>query len=600
MKNKRRLLTSLLVSGQILSAVSLTPVMAEEIGMGMQATVSDDLPAGAYTDDYLERYYSYLSDSVYSAPVKERLDAMLLRSKSLKTEQAVLDLIVDFTDIHTAMDTSDAAHYHADGDLMNRSTAKAIHQAIKTALFKGEYTNTLKTYANRLGLSVHHGVRAHQDLIQDLYNTNQLDAAFPELERVVKLVTTYTNAKNAGNSITLKLDKNHLFSPELDAIPVEETVPVDSELPEPEQAELDLDIAYDSSDAPAKDLSGALSSTGDRTGSYYEYDKENGRRIRIDYTIRVVDGKEDRSETRTVEASDLTSMWSDRYGSFFDTVGVGGSSTSTPAPEKKKEARKLSLQYTLNKGDKFPVYVDTGVFADENGIVSYKALYDVLYQMAANAEDGFLVEDAKKLLVVMEGRPVFIKESDKTFTQDMVADLFQSFENLDLMVSETRIGTTNSLEWQLKTGQAQRVVIDSTDVTLKTEPVIRGKRVVLPVEELMTEIGATVEKSEKALTARYKDTVIVFEAGVSEAKVNDTRVSLDVPVEANKKTIWTANLMPIFKAIGVEARWDEEDSTLYLDNTERVAQKEKEAAKKAADKKEAEKKKPETETKKNR
>lgn len=582
MKKRNSLLASLLISTQLLGVA--TPVMAQNApaidtpwavrGKEDEINYSDGLTkhykGSAITPTDIENTSKYLRNNTYSPELRQQLDNLLGRAKNVNTFNELDGLIDDFTGLWKYIDTEDAGHNMADAELLGMGDAYHVHELIRNEIYllgEGGKSRLIR-YANQLAMGLPEGSTGFVNQIGDLFNTHQIAGADAEMYRINTLTGLFYNARQEGENIEFELVGGRLIYRPYEELGIEVEPPY--EKPEPEkkndsERELKIDgMTGDPDEYGRGELSDRNTTLRDKSGSYYEYDAVNGRRILVTYTIKNVNGKDERQETRTVEATGLTSMWSDKFGSMF---GGGSYMTERHDKENKKEESRLTLQYTLNKDSEFPSYIDTGLFVDLNGDTSYQSLYDVLFQIAVNIEDGFLVEDSDKLLIVVEGKPIYIAETKEIYTKKEVESIFKGFEKVDLIISETRIGTTNSLEWQLKTGQAQKVVIDSQEFEMKNDPSIRGDRVVLPIVEIMKAVGADVNESEDLITVSYKQHVVTFEIGVSEARINGELYDLTVPVEVDDRGTHTANLMPIFKQLGIEAVWDEEASTLFLDNT---------------------------------
>lgn len=586
MRKGQRLMTSLLISAQLLMVAS--PVVAQEtvgdddIGVGQEVIVINEIPEEAFTEDFIEEFMTYIEDETYSKGLTERLDELLEATKTIDSRGNLLDNINLFTRIHEEIDTEDAAHYYADVELLGWSTSYDVHSNLLKAINSGKHKELLIRYVNQLVISYTEGATGFRLLIDDVVEHNEITSADDELARIQTLLQFYTEQRLNGTDIELSIKDGKLFSPEESKIPKGDLTPdeegnVGETLSPPDNNTdgLDVDIRYDNPAVKEGSLSDNLSDFGDRTGTYYEFDEARGRRIRVDYVIRHVDGRDVRSETRTVEATGLTSLWSDRYEALIgksqlitdidEELGQGGSYEER---EDVVEIR-MTLQYTLNKNDQYPIYVDTGVFTDEDEMISYDSLYNVLFQIATNIDNGYLVEDSDKLLIVVEGRPVYILESDTKYTKEDVEQIFEDFEQVNLIVAETRIGTTHTLEWQIKTGHAQSVLIDGEEVELVSKPEVRGERVVLPIIEILEMIGAKVRHEDGVITAEYGEDVITFEVGVSEARINGELVDLEVPVEDNVHGEFTAFLTPVFNELNIDTIWDEEESMLILENTRR-------------------------------
>lgn len=425
----------------------------------------------------------------------------------------------------------------------------------------------------------------YDELVYDLIEENEHDEANKEIKRVEDIFDLFIIRKTQGSGEVLEafIGKNNQLR-----IPVieealkyweegEKNNPSNDNRPPQYESKDEIVEEVEHVDDDSFEYGGTTSEYDDEkdkfepddiTGSYYEFDQEKGQRILVEYTITYKNGEAVRSEKKTVEASGLTAMWSDQLDDIFggDIVSPAYGSNELAEPEK-EPGKTHTLQYTVNKKDKFPLYVDTGIFVDEEYNASYEDLYDVLLQIAINAKDGYLTEDSDKLLIIVEGEPIYITEIQETYSIDEVEAIFDGFEEVGLYVKETRIGTTESLEWQLKTGQEQMVAIGNEVLKLKTQPDIRENTVVLPIAEMFTNVGGQVEEEDGIITVQYGSDTITFEVGVKEAKLNDTHIKLIVPVDRNEKGMLTTNLTTVFDALGIKVTWDEQESTLRLTNT---------------------------------
>lgn len=569
MKRKHKIIATLLVSAQLLSAVSVVSADGVTANGDVWVPLLDE---SAYSDDYVERYNERLENGEYSEALHEALIDLKERSENIDTNEELNRIMLDFANLYELIPRDNAAVFFADSALMSNGLALQVFDNIAEAINQEGSASRKIRFANHMAIAYSNDINGYYDLIERLISDNSIESAQSDLDEIGFLIKLHKDTTGLGRELNLEIVAGKLTSPELNAPPVEGGY-IDVNIPDAVKPDdsLDLDIEITDVDEeyePAS-LSDSISGLSDRSGTYYEFDEENGTRVRVDYTITIENGEEKRTENRTVEAEGLTSMWSDR----FSDRSVTSVETSRPdwavEAEEVEEESNLTLQYSVNKNDAFPVYVDTGLFTDIDGNAQYQDVYDVLYQIAINTTDGYLVEDSNKLLVIAEGRPVYILEEKEEYSQEELEGFFESFETIELLVAETRIGTSDSLEWQLRTNQAQNVLIDDEEVELITSPDIRGDRVVLPVIEMMEAVGATIEEDDDYITARYDDFVITFEGGVAEARINDELVSLEVPVEHNEQGVVTTNLMPVFEEIGIDAVWDEQESMLVLNNTRR-------------------------------
>lgn len=559
MKKEKRLFLSLLSSAQILGVAAplmlLQPIQvhATNEGEGDVVTVIPDFEEEVDEETLKER--------------QERIAELLEDSQSIASQGDIQRAIDKFGELDVGIQ-----------DVSQNKDILAIHNNIVEANNKHGNGKLTVRYLNILFLSFANGPDSYDVLIKDLINKNKHTDTSKEIDRVMEIYDLYRiRIFNGGaDGIEVSIEGGQLRVPVIeDALKYskeESKNPITVPKWEQDVTENNKPNTGSSSATTGGSVVDFGQNTEKTHGSYYVFDAEKGQRILVEYTIQIVDGKRVRDEKRTVEASGLTSLWSDRLSGFIS--GTGGITATEPAygsgEELQDEEKKThTLQYTVNKNDTYPLYVDTGIFVDTDGFADYDDLYNVLYQIAINADEGYLVEDTNKLLIIVEGSPVYITDKKEKYSQKEIESIFKSFDTIDLLVKETRIGTTESLEWQLKTGIEQHVLIDNEEIKLTTQPNIRESMVVLPIVEIFENIGALVTEDDEKIVVEYDEKIITFENGVKDAHFNGELIDLVVPVTNNDRGIYTANITPVLEKLGIEVVWDEQESTLLLTNTMR-------------------------------
>lgn len=574
MKYNQKLLISVLVSSQLLgigipTIANINVVQAQEV---VQQGV---------TPEETDLFDELVQEGLYSNHLNNELIKLTEESENIESYADVKEVIGKFTTIYTEV-SEERIYNQADLYLLDSFKALDIHNNIMEAIHEYGNTSLMINYANNLVMGYVEADPAYDGLILDLVENNEFNDAKRELFKVKNMFELYKEKLFDKDfpEIKVSIIDGQLRSEDLEFMLGDDLYRENIVKPEfvdksdefgqgvgatPEQGETVNGPSY----TPSKGEHTPSQGLEERTGSYYEYDADKGIRYLVTYRIRMENGKEVRTENRRIDATGLTSMWSDRL-----RTAVGNASFIEPTDfnfeeEEVSEEKKLTLQYSLNKDDLFPSYIDTGIYTDEDGNADYKAMHDVLYQIAVNATDGYLVEDSDKLLIVVEGVPVYITEVKDSYSQKEIEKIFNEFKTVDLIVRETRIGTTDTLEWQLRTGKTQSLIIDGDKIDLVTQPEVRGNRVVLPIVETFKAIGAEVTEVEGIMIAHYKGIEIKLEKGVSEARVDDKLIDMSVPVEASERGFYTGNITPIFKELGIDSEWDEQESSLILLNTER-------------------------------
>lgn len=581
MKFNQKLLISVLVSSQLLG-----------VGVPLFSQINVVHAAENAQIGIPELFEELTENGTYSTNLNNELLKLLDESNTIESYGDARLLVDKFTTLHTKVSREDI-HKEADLYMLDKFKALEIHGNIFAGIVEYGDANLMLRYLNQLVMGYVEETPAFEGLIVDVIENHKMEKASKEIIRVKNMFELYKEKYfEAGYpEIKVSIVNDKLYSKDLEFMLgddiYKETIERPGFIDKTDEFELpDIEIPkVDKEDSEPGYKPKPNSHTPDvglaeRSGSYYEYDANKGIRYLVTYRIRIVNGKEERTETRRIDATGLSSLWSDRIYSFS-----GGDADFTqlegyePEQEEIEIEQKLTLQYSLNKDDLFPSYIDTGIYTDENGNADYKSMYDALYQISVNATDGYLVEDKDKLLIVVEGIPIYIVESKDTYTKSEIENVFSDFKGIDLLVRDTRIGTTDTLEWQLRTGKTQALIVDGDKIDLITQPEVRANRVVLPIIETFEAIGAEITENDGVMLATYKGISIKLEKGVSEARIDDKLIDMVVPVDTSERGFYTGNITPIFKEIGVNAEWDEQESSLFISNTERKKTTEKDSAK---------------------
>lgn len=239
----------------------------------------------------------------------------------------------------------------------------------------------------------------------------------------------------------------------------------------------------------------------------------------------------------------------------------------------------LTVQYCINKDSDSPYYYDTGIRASLDGKISYEQLRDVLYQVSVKS-GGWFTEDTDKLLAVIEGKPVLAKNTKKVYTMEDMNLLFSSFKKVDVKILETRIGKSQNIEDSAISTDAKNIKVDDKDIQLVTTPLIKDARVLLPVEQLATEMGATVKtqdnkyiitrslaiwrtvKGERKIVGHVRDT-IVYEMNKNYVIVNGQMIQMGTSPDM-KDGNFMAEVQEMAKALDYKLTWDTETGTLIF------------------------------------
>lgn len=303
----------------------------------------------------------------------------------------------------------------------------------------------------------------------------------------------------------------------------------------------------------------------DSTWEDVHYESVNGRTVKVTTTYNQVNGKTEATVSREiVPDSESSAGTEDIWKLFNDVSSLEVVDSPTDLIEENQNVQsELTLHYTVTKNEKEVYYYDTGIRVKEDGTATFQQVKDVLYQLAVRSE-GYLTDDKGKFLIVVEGKPILIKEMKDSYSKQEIEDMFDGFGEVDMRIMKTRIGTTASLEEQIVSGKAQHLALDGNKIELKTNPTTKNSRILLPIEEIAKIIGAEVKKDgEKLILTKDKD-VVVYEQKVKSIVVNGKVIEVHVPSEKTESNVLMGEATELLKTFGYNLVWDEEESTIQL------------------------------------
>lgn len=221
---------------------------------------------------------------------------------------------------------------------------------------------------------------------------------------------------------------------------------------------------------------------------------------------------------------------------------------------------KMTLQYTLDKKAGKPYYFDTGLRVDKDNNVSFEQYKDVLYQVAVKS-NGYVVEDGKKILIVIDGKPIVVRDIKKKYSEKEIESLFDSYPKIDIRVMPTRIGQTVSLEEKIVSKQAKTVRVNGKKVELEATPVVKDNKVLLPLKQVTDLLGGKVKQIGDTFVSTKKKDSIVYTLKSTKATVKGKVVDMMIAPEI-KDGVLMVETTELAKTFGYEVFWDGDTSTI--------------------------------------
>ena len=219
-----------------------------------------------------------------------------------------------------------------------------------------------------------------------------------------------------------------------------------------------------------------------------------------------------------------------------------------------------TIQYSLDKQSENPYYFDTGLRVDKNMNANYEQYKDVLYQIAVKS-GGYVVEDNGRVLIVIDKKPIVVKDIKKNYSEREIEKLFEEFPNIDIRIFKTRIGLSTSLEQQVVSKQAKTVSIDGKKMEMSNSPIVRDNRVLLPLKEVSEALGATVEQQEDKFIVRKGEASVVYQLKSTFVTSKGKKVDIGIAPDVKEATLFV-EMNELSKAFDYILLWDADSSEL--------------------------------------
>ena len=217
----------------------------------------------------------------------------------------------------------------------------------------------------------------------------------------------------------------------------------------------------------------------------------------------------------------------------------------------------------------------TSIF--QNGKISrdsFEPFYDVAYEVKV----GEYINNFGKYMVYKSNDRLYFSNDGIYFVPVLPADrkasnYMSSMKKINLYVNDNSVIINdaisipiNELIQELESYKTMYVQLHNTILSMEQPPIVEHDRTLVPMRFLFEQMGADVEwdGSVQAATATLNDTAVTFAINDTEAEVNSTSVSMDVPARLiNGKTM--VPLRFLSEELGYTVTWDEETRTAIIE-----------------------------------
>lgn len=215
-----------------------------------------------------------------------------------------------------------------------------------------------------------------------------------------------------------------------------------------------------------------------------------------------------------------------------------------------------TIQFTINKDSENPYYFDTRINASSNDTVTFTQLMDTFEQIKAKAT-VYILQDKDKLLFVAEGKTELVIDKKSEYTTDEVSSLLNNFNKLGLKIDEKK----SLEETPIDKNEIKLLSFGDKDYTLENSPTTKDNILQLPIEEVATILGYSVQNLDDKIVLNYnkddKEIVIEMLKNSNKVSINGTN-KITTTETQNIDNVFYGEMSIVARELGYTLNFDSE------------------------------------------
>lgn len=212
----------------------------------------------------------------------------------------------------------------------------------------------------------------------------------------------------------------------------------------------------------------------------------------------------------------------------------------------------LTIQYTFNKYDESPYFIDTGINVLDSKEVTYEQARNALHIISIEAKGQF-VEDVDQVLALVDGQIIRIEayEGLKSFEE------FESnFEltNVGVKLQDTRSQTKQELIDLVEIKGVKSIFYNDQEIQLNNDLIVDNNVLLFPSKQLVEAIGGNIIENEekKQATITINGATFVYTIDSDKALMNNQEIDLSTKIRYNKDGSFMIPMTTILEQAGLE------------------------------------------------
>lgn len=226
-----------------------------------------------------------------------------------------------------------------------------------------------------------------------------------------------------------------------------------------------------------------------------------------------------------------------------------------------------TIQYTFDKNNQYPKYIDTGISVSDEAGIDGDMLKELFRQISIR-KNIKIVEDINRVMALLDGKLVVVEGS--VTDGETLEKLFEE-TSVKVKIQPTRVGGKFNLADYLEYKGEILVEVNGEKINLISDPVIENSRVLFPIRSIGEAMGADVkwDKEKQEAIVKKDNKTIVFKADSDIVTVDGVEYLISNKTHLNTKEDRILSVLNLLvNELDGEMYWDRTNSILKIETAQ--------------------------------
>lgn len=170
-------------------------------------------------------------------------------------------------------------------------------------------------------------------------------------------------------------------------------------------------------------------------------------------------------------------------------------------------------------------YINTGINVHKNMTLTYDQMKNLLYEIGLKAGYQFM-DDTDKFLIVVDGNPYVIKNSQKEFKIEDVDKIFNNAVKVKLKLMTEDEAKELNQKYKLNIEKVTGFHVNGKTVSFEKKPFVSNSAVLVPIEEISKELGINVTKENGNYVFKKDNSIVTIQPQNNQIVANGSAIAL--------------------------------------------------------------------------